>query len=182
MILRQFLHSDPVAASYLFGCGGKASCAVVDPIGDIAPYIEAAAATGMKILYVIDTHIHADHLSSGQALAFGPGHLDGTPAAGEAGTAVYAAHRDTHFAFLGDVGIGDRIEVERHDGVVALFRVTGRAVVDWDAPGIDVAAPGRHLVLATCWPLDARTAGPERLVVHAEAVGPAAHASSSPGR
>lgn len=69
MILRQFLHFDPVAASYLFGCGGKASCAVVDPIGDIAPYIEAAAATGMKILYVIDTHIHADHLSSGRALA-----------------------------------------------------------------------------------------------------------------
>ena len=23
MILRQFLHADPVAASYLFGCGGK---------------------------------------------------------------------------------------------------------------------------------------------------------------
>ncbi len=37
MILRQFLHSDPVAASYLFGCGGKASAAVVDPVGDIRP-------------------------------------------------------------------------------------------------------------------------------------------------
>jgi hydroxyacylglutathione hydrolase len=69
MILRQFLHSDPVAASYLFGCGGKASAAVVDPVGDIAPYIKAAAKTGMRILYVIDTHIHADHLSTGRALA-----------------------------------------------------------------------------------------------------------------
>jgi glyoxylase-like metal-dependent hydrolase (beta-lactamase superfamily II) len=69
MILRQFLHTDPVAASYLFGCGGKAAAAVVDPIGDIAPYLEAAAATGMRILYVIDTHIHADHISSGRALA-----------------------------------------------------------------------------------------------------------------
>lgn len=69
MILRQFLHSDPVAASYLFGCGGKAAATVVDPVGDIAPYLEAAAATGMRILYVIDTHIHADHLSSGRALA-----------------------------------------------------------------------------------------------------------------
>ena len=69
MILRQFLHSDPVAASYLFGCGGKASAAVVDPVGDIAPYIEAARATGMRILYVVDTHIHADHISAGRALA-----------------------------------------------------------------------------------------------------------------
>lgn len=69
MILRQFLHADPVAASYLFGCGGKASAAVVDPVGDIAPYLEAAEATGMRILYVVDTHIHADHISAGPALA-----------------------------------------------------------------------------------------------------------------
>lgn len=38
MILRQFLHFDPVAASYLFRCGGKASAAVVDPVGDVRPY------------------------------------------------------------------------------------------------------------------------------------------------
>lgn len=69
MILRQFLHTDPVAASYLVGCGGKASGAVIDPVGDPAPYIEAAAKTGMRILYVIDTHIHADHVSAGRALA-----------------------------------------------------------------------------------------------------------------
>ncbi|TIO88630.1 MAG: MBL fold metallo-hydrolase, partial [Mesorhizobium sp.] len=68
MILRQFLHTDPVAASYLFGCGGKASAAVVDPVGEIAPYVEAARATGMRILYVVDTHIHADHISAGRAL------------------------------------------------------------------------------------------------------------------
>jgi len=33
MILRPFLHTDPVAISYLFGCGGKAAAAVVDPVG-----------------------------------------------------------------------------------------------------------------------------------------------------
>jgi hydroxyacylglutathione hydrolase len=69
MILRQFLHSDPVAISYLFGCGGKASGAVVDPVGDVGIYLDAARDTGMKILYVIDTHIHADHVSSGRRLA-----------------------------------------------------------------------------------------------------------------
>jgi len=69
MILRQFLHSDPVAASYLFGCGGRATAAVVDPVGDIAPYLSAADATGMHIHYVFDTHLHADHVSAGRALA-----------------------------------------------------------------------------------------------------------------
>ena len=48
--------------------------------------------------------IHASAIvlagSSGQALAFGPGHVEGTPDAGEAGVAVYSAHRDTHFSFL----------------------------------------------------------------------------------
>ncbi|MGA7329266.1 MAG: MBL fold metallo-hydrolase [Rhodomicrobium sp.] len=69
MILRQFLHKDPVGISYLFGCGGKAAAAVVDPVGDIAPYLDAARETGMEIYYVIDTHIHADHLSAGPELA-----------------------------------------------------------------------------------------------------------------
>ena len=69
MILRQFLHSEPVAISYLFGCGGKASAAIVDPVGDIEPYLAAAEATGMNILYVIDTHLHADHVSAGRDLA-----------------------------------------------------------------------------------------------------------------
>ena len=69
MILRQFLHTDPVAASYLFGCGGKAMGAVVDPVADVGPYLRTAQDTGMRIRYVIDTHLHADHLSAGRELA-----------------------------------------------------------------------------------------------------------------
>ena len=70
MILRQFLHTDPVvAASYLFGCGGEATGAVVDPVGDPAAYLRAADQTGPRIRYVVDTHVHADHVSSGRELA-----------------------------------------------------------------------------------------------------------------
>src|SRR6185312_16668064 len=47
--------------------------------------------------------------SSGQALAFGPGHVELTPNAGERGVAVYSAHRDTHFRFLRNVLVGDEI-------------------------------------------------------------------------
>jgi len=69
MIMRQYLHADPVAASYLFGCGSRAAAAVVDPIGDIDVYVQAADKTGMRIRYVVDTHLHADHVSSGRELA-----------------------------------------------------------------------------------------------------------------
>jgi len=69
MILRQLLHQDPVAISYVFGCGGQSAAAVVDPVGEVGSYLRAAAEAGMAIRYVIDTHIHADHLSVGRALA-----------------------------------------------------------------------------------------------------------------
>src|SRR5690348_563752 len=106
--------------------------------------------------------------ASGQALAFGPGHVARTPAAGESGTAVYAAHRDTSFAFLGEVRIGDEIRVTRRDGQRFSFRVTGTSVVPWDASGVDANADGHRLVLVTCWPLDAKLHGPLRYLVHAE--------------
>ncbi len=108
---------------------------------------------------------------SGQALAFGPGHVARTPEAGELGTAVYAAHRDTHFAFLRDVMLGDEILVHRRDGATLRFRVTNTDVVKWDASGIDAAAPGRHLALATCWPFDSIVSGPWRYVIHADLAG-----------
>lgn len=69
MILRQFLHIDPVSISYMFGCGGKNTVAVVDPVADVDIYLEAAKAANVNINYVIDTHVHADHISTGRALA-----------------------------------------------------------------------------------------------------------------
>lgn len=99
MILRSFLHTDPVAISYLFGCGGKAKAAVVDPVGDIAPYLRAADETGMRILRVVDTHIHADHELAGRKLA-------------EAAGADYVLQADAQAAvpFRG-VRDGDRLDL-----------------------------------------------------------------------
>lgn len=108
---------------------------------------------------------------SGQALAFGPGLLDGTPAPGEAGSSVVAAHRDTHFSFLRDVRPGDTIRVTRSDGAIFWFRIADAHVVRWNASGIDAHAEGHWLVLSTCWPLDAAMQGDLRYVVRAQMVG-----------
>jgi sortase A len=109
--------------------------------------------------------------TSGQALAFGPGHLNQTVEAGERGVAVYAAHRDTHFRFLRNVAIGDVIDVTRSDGKRFRYRADSSAIVQFDAPGIDPAAEGFELILATCWPFDAVTSGAERYLLHATLVG-----------
>jgi len=108
--------------------------------------------------------------SSGQALAFGPGHLEQTPDAGERGVAVYSAHRDTHFSFLRDVSVGDDIRITRLDGKTFVYRADGVSVVRYDNSGIDPRSQGYELALTTCWPFDAMTPGPLRYVLHATLV------------
>jgi sortase A len=111
--------------------------------------------------------------SSGQALAFGPGHVELTAEPGERGVAVYAAHRDMHFRFLRDIEIGDDIEITRGDGKTFHYRADAARVVRFDASGIDPVTDGYELVLSTCWPFDAVTTGPERYILHATMIAPA---------
>ena len=108
--------------------------------------------------------------ASGEALAFGPALLDETARIGDAGTAVIAAHRDTHFAFLKDVKVGDVISVTRDDGLSFSYRVTGMRVADADQSGIDRHASGFHLVLSTCYPFGALSHGKQRYLVESELI------------
>jgi len=119
--------------------------------------------------------------SSGQALAFGPGHLELTPDAGERGVAVYSAHRGTHFRFLKEIALGDEIVITRSDGKKFRYRADGASVVRFDATGIDPMTGGYELVLSTCWPFDAIVSGPTRYILHATMTGPPAQ-NVSPAR
>ncbi len=99
MILRQYLHETPViAASYLLGCGGKAKGVVVDPVAEPAFYQAEAERLGMNILYVIDSHVHADHLSTGRELA----RLSG---------AAYVLHSSVPIHNVYKIEDGDRLEL-----------------------------------------------------------------------
>jgi sortase A len=102
---------------------------------------------------------------SGEALAFGPTHLPASAAIGARGTAVFAAHRDTHFRFLKHVRPGDELRVETLDGRAFRYRVTGGRVVRRD-----LYAPAGDLALVTCWPFGATGHGPLRYVVSAKRV------------
>ena len=74
MLFRQYLDKEPViAVSYLFGCPTKGIGAVVDPIGDNGRYLKESDEGNVPIRYVIDTHMHADHISSGRELAAAAG-------------------------------------------------------------------------------------------------------------
>ncbi len=109
--------------------------------------------------------------AGGEALAFSPAHLAATPAPGEPGVSVIAAHRDTHFAGLGALAPGDAVKVTRADGRKAEFVMTRWEIVRHDASGIHPHDGGpARLALVTCWPFEAVTPGPLRYVAWFELV------------
>ncbi|MBX2855238.1 MAG: sortase [Rhodobacteraceae bacterium] len=131
---------------------------------DIAPAARLRFPSLGEERLVLDT-------ASGEAMAWGPGHVDGTAELGAPGVSAAAAHRDTHFALLQHLSVGDVIEMETLDGSVARYRVAEMGVVDartWRFPamfnGPDV------LALATCWPFDSQIPGPERFVLFADRI------------
>src|SRR5438067_5581942 len=67
MYFKQFYLGCLAHASYLIGSGGEA--AVIDPQRDVEQYINEAEAQGLKIKYVIETHLHADFVSGHRELA-----------------------------------------------------------------------------------------------------------------
>lgn len=62
--------NDDASISYFFGCGGQGKGIALDVLaGDEAWYVNEARKLNVEISYVFDSHIHADHLSGGRALA-----------------------------------------------------------------------------------------------------------------
>ncbi|HVH34163.1 MAG TPA: class GN sortase [Tahibacter sp.] len=105
---------------------------------------------------------------SGRTLAFGPAWNEASALPGHAGASIVSGHRDTHFAFLRELQIGERIEIE-HAGEHLRYRVSGTRVVDARQTRLATAGDGERLLLVTCWPFDAWVAGgPLRYVVEAQ--------------
>lgn len=67
MFFKQYFLACLAQASYMIGDGGEA--AVIDPRRDVDIYLDEAAAAGLRIKYIIETHFHADFVSGHLELA-----------------------------------------------------------------------------------------------------------------
>lgn len=68
MVGWQIHRPSKACLSYVIGVpGGEA--VLVDPARFAEPYLDLAASAGMKITHIIDTHVHADHISGGPEMA-----------------------------------------------------------------------------------------------------------------
>ncbi|AFZ72382.1 MBL fold metallo-hydrolase [Natronobacterium gregoryi] len=54
---------------YVVGCERTGEAVVVDPTADTDEYVVAAEEADLSIVGVVDTHVHADHVSGGRELA-----------------------------------------------------------------------------------------------------------------
>ena len=69
MYFKQFLDERCGCASYLVASRQSNEAAIVDPSIAVEEYDSLLAMRGFRLKYVIDTHIHADHISGARRLA-----------------------------------------------------------------------------------------------------------------
>ena len=134
------------------------------PWADTAPVARLWLDLDSRPLYVLAG-------ASGESMAFGPAHVSSSARPGAADNVVIAGHRDTHFAALRDLTIGDRLRLEDASGHLRDYQVVATGVVHESRTDLLERTGVAELTLITCFPFDAVVpGGPERFVVHARAV------------
>jgi glyoxylase-like metal-dependent hydrolase (beta-lactamase superfamily II)/rhodanese-related sulfurtransferase len=102
MHFKQFYVGCLAHASYLIGDRGEA--VAVDPARDIQMYLDEAAAHGLTIRWVLETHLHADFVSGHRDLAASTGATIALGARAEAGF-EHRALRDGDTLAVGNLRI-----------------------------------------------------------------------------
>lgn len=107
--------------------------------------------------------------NSGSVLAFGPGENMQAKRL-ESAARIVSGHRDTHFAFLKDVEIGQMLSLSDVN-TRSTYQVESVQVVDSAHVRLMPESYPNGLILVTCYPFDALAAsGTKRLVVMASPV------------
>lgn len=69
MFVKRFFEPSIAQASYLIGCARSGEAVMIDANRDVQACLDAAAAEGLRITQVTETHIHADYVSGSRELA-----------------------------------------------------------------------------------------------------------------
>ena len=104
--------------------------------------------------------------TSDRVLNRGAGRIEGTARIGEPGNIGIAAHRDSFFRGLKDVGVGDSIELETHAGTQT-YVIDSIKLVEPNNVSVLENQSIPELTLVTCFPFYYVGSAPQRYIVHA---------------
>lgn len=109
--------------------------------------------------------------SSGQSLAFGPGHLTQSAQLASNGHSMIAGHRDSHFDFIQHLQLGDIIHITHFNGNKSSYRISRSRMINVDIEQLVLFPELPILTLITCYPFDSQIpGGPLRWIVDAEQI------------
>ena len=105
--------------------------------------------------------------SSGESLAFGPGHLAESALPASVGHSMIAGHRDSHFEFIKNLIIGDTVVISNYQDNRQVYRVN--KAVEFDTRTEQLYLTNQDmLTLITCYPFNELVpGGPLRWIVDA---------------
>lgn len=101
----------------------------------------------------------------------GVGHFEQSVMPGENDNCMLSGHRETVFARLGELKIGDRFVVETAAGTHT-YGISGIRIVDKDDRTVIVPTDHAVLTVSTCYPFDYVGTAPDRYVLSADLVAP----------
>ncbi len=105
MLIKSFVDEGLGNSSYLIASEATGLAAVVDPERDVDRYLQTAAGLGLRLVYALDTHLHADFVSGARELAAQGGVQIGASAQAEHPFA-HLPLREGDTLALGDLTIG----------------------------------------------------------------------------
>ena len=107
MLLKQLFESESSTYTYLISCQEKQEAILIDPVLEtLSRDLRILETLDLKLVYAIDTHIHADHVTSAAALR----EISNCKVAGPANDALKC--RNINFKNNDSIIIGNSIKLE----------------------------------------------------------------------
>ena len=135
MIFQQLFEPVTSTYTYLVACPRTREAVLIDPVvEELQAYLDTLAALDLKLVFTVETHIHADHVTAAAALRDRLGSRSVVHAAGGAACADVTI-RDGHVLHVGDLTLAAR-ETPGHTNACVSWVMTDR-VFTGDALLID---------------------------------------------
>ena len=141
--------------------------AYAEPNKEIIFNPEIGDAIGLLHINKIEASIPIVEGTDPDELEQGVGHMSQTAFPGDNDQILLSGHRDTVFRRLGEVEIGDIIEVELPYGRFEYEMVDSIIVSADDTSVVGSTAPDEELVISTCYPFRYIGNAPDRYVIYA---------------